>query len=87
MRYIPVASGIPEQEIMRRAGHRSVERIRKYKRPSSEMLNEVSGALEAGIPSALGDELEETPNKKIKSEAKEHEQKLKLNFSCTFILQ
>lgn len=74
-------AGIPEQEIMRRTGHRSVESIRQYKRPSSEMLHEVSGALEAEIPSASVDELEETPNKKIKSEAKE------LNFSCTINLQ
>ncbi|KAK3097701.1 hypothetical protein FSP39_012266 [Pinctada imbricata] len=31
----------PEQEIMSRTGHRSVESVRKYKRPSSEMLKDV----------------------------------------------
>ncbi|KAK3107750.1 hypothetical protein FSP39_021374 [Pinctada imbricata] len=50
-------SGIEEQEIMSRAGHRSIVGVRKYKRPSSEMLKSVSAVLDP-------------PIKKVKSEAK-----------------
>jgi len=39
-------AGIPEQEIMGRTGHRSIESVRKYKRPSSEMLKDISNILE-----------------------------------------
>ena len=39
-------AGVPEQEIMERTGNRSVESVRKYKRPSSEMLMEISNTLE-----------------------------------------
>ena len=50
-------SGIEEQEIMSRTGHRSIVGVRKYKRPSSEMLKSVSAVLDP-------------PMKKVKSEAK-----------------
>lgn len=39
-------AGVPEQEIMNRTGHRSVESVRKYKRASSEMLKDISNILE-----------------------------------------
>ena len=39
-------AGVPEQEIMERTGHRSIESVRKYKRPSSEMLKDISNLLE-----------------------------------------
>lgn len=43
-------AGVPEQEIMEKTGHRSVESVRKYKRkykrPSTEMLKEISNLLE-----------------------------------------
>ncbi|CAG2250785.1 unnamed protein product [Mytilus edulis] len=39
-------AGVPEQEIMNRTGHRSVESVRKYKRASSEMLKDISIILE-----------------------------------------
>lgn len=45
-------AGIPEQEIMSRTGHRSVESVRKYKRPSSEMLKDVSSVLESSVPNS-----------------------------------
>ena len=38
--------GVPEQEIMNRTGHRSVESVRKYKRASDEMLKDISNILE-----------------------------------------
>ncbi|CAG2217688.1 unnamed protein product [Mytilus edulis] len=40
------SAGVPEQEIMNRTGHRSVESVRKYKRASSEMLKDISNILE-----------------------------------------
>ena len=39
-------AGVPEQEIMGRSGHRFVENVRKYQRPSSEILMEISNTLE-----------------------------------------
>lgn len=41
---------VPEQEIMERTGHRSIESVRKYKRPSEEMLRDISNALERNEP-------------------------------------
>ncbi len=43
-------AGVPEQEIMERTGHRSIESVRKYKRPSEEMLRDISNALEPNEP-------------------------------------
>ncbi|XP_052084902.1 uncharacterized protein LOC127722094 [Mytilus californianus] len=43
-------AGVPEQEIMNRTGHRSVESVRKYKRASTEMLMDISNILEPGGP-------------------------------------
>lgn len=42
--------GVPEQEIMERRGHRSIESVRKYKRPSEEMPRDISNALEPNEP-------------------------------------
>ncbi|XP_061186495.1 uncharacterized protein LOC133194575 [Saccostrea echinata] len=42
-------AGIQEQEIMGRTGHRSVQSVRKYKRPSGEMLEEISNVLEPPV--------------------------------------
>ena len=39
-------SGISEQEIMRRTGHRSEKSVRKYKRSSEQMEVEVSKILD-----------------------------------------
>ncbi|CAG2222207.1 unnamed protein product [Mytilus edulis] len=39
-------AGIPEQEIMYRTGHRSVESVRKYKRAADDMLKDISNVLE-----------------------------------------
>jgi len=39
-------AGVEEQEIMARTGHRSVNSVRKYKRPSEEMMREISNVLE-----------------------------------------
>jgi hypothetical protein len=39
-------SGISEQEIMRRTGHRSAKSVRKYKRSSEQMEVEVSKILD-----------------------------------------
>lgn len=41
---------MPEQEIMERTGHRSVESVCKYKHPSEEMLCDISNALEPNEP-------------------------------------
>uniref|UniRef100_K1Q0J7 Uncharacterized protein n=3 Tax=Magallana TaxID=2171616 RepID=K1Q0J7_MAGGI len=35
---------------MERTGHRSIESVRKYKRPSEEMLRDISNALEPNEP-------------------------------------
>ncbi|XP_062597801.1 uncharacterized protein LOC134259217 [Saccostrea cucullata] len=43
-------AGVSEQEIMERTGHRSIESVRKYKRPSEEMLCDISNALEPDEP-------------------------------------
>lgn len=42
--------GVPEQEIMRRTGHRSLAGLRKYQKPSNEMLCGVSDVLNPKIP-------------------------------------
>jgi hypothetical protein len=39
-------SGVEEQEIMARTGHRSTDGVRKYKRASAEMMASVSSALD-----------------------------------------
>lgn len=39
-------AGVPEQEIMNRTGHRSVESVRKYKRAADDMLKDISNVLE-----------------------------------------
>ena len=39
-------AGIEEQEIMNRTGHRSVDSVRQYKRPSDDMITEISSVLE-----------------------------------------
>ena len=39
------SAGVPEQEIMSRTGHRSEMAVRKYKRPSEKILQEVSDVL------------------------------------------
>jgi integrase len=43
-------AGISEELIMQRTGHRSIEGVRTYKRPSSEMLREVSSVLDPPSP-------------------------------------
>lgn len=37
---------------MSRTGHWSVESVRTYKRPSSEMLKDVSSVLESSVPNS-----------------------------------
>ena len=39
-------AGVDEQSIMMRTGHRSVQGVRKYKRPSDTQLKEISNILE-----------------------------------------
>ena len=41
-------AGVPEQEIMNRTGHRSVESVGKYKITSNDMLKDISNILEPG---------------------------------------
>ena len=41
-------SGVQEQEIMERTGHRSLEGVRSYKRTSSEQMERVSDVLNSG---------------------------------------
>lgn len=57
-------AGVPEQEIMERTGHRSMESVRKYKRPSSEMLKDISNLLEPQLENVK----EEPPEKLVKIE-------------------
>lgn len=57
-------AGVPKQEIMERKGHRSVESVRKYKRPSSEMLKDISNLLEPQLENVK----EEPPEKLVKIE-------------------
>lgn len=49
-------SGLDEQQIMNRTGHRSLNGVRKYKRVSNDQLRDVSNLLEPPCP------------KKVKSE-------------------
>lgn len=39
-------AGVPEQEIMERTNHLLMDSVRKYKRPSTEMLIDISNLLE-----------------------------------------
>lgn len=41
---------IQEQSIISRTGHQSLENVRKYRRPFSEMLKDVSSVLENSVP-------------------------------------
>ena len=43
-------SGIEEQEIMGRTGHRSIEAVRRYKRCSDDMRKNVSRVLDPKLP-------------------------------------
>ncbi|XP_063397165.1 uncharacterized protein LOC134681459 [Mytilus trossulus] len=45
-------SGIDEQTIMSRTGHRSVQGVRKYKRPSDDQLRDISNVLEPNCKSS-----------------------------------
>ncbi|CAC5366376.1 unnamed protein product [Mytilus coruscus] len=63
-------AGVPEQEIMNRTGHRSVESVRKYKRASTEMLMDISNILEPG-----------GPPKKCKLEPQDKEESMKMGKS------
>lgn len=57
-------AGVPEQEIMERTGHRSMASVRKYKRPSSEMLKDISNLYEPKLENFR----EEPPEKRVKIE-------------------
>ncbi|XP_053386293.1 transcriptional regulator QRICH1-like [Mercenaria mercenaria] len=37
--------GVPEEEIMKRTGHRSIAGVRKYQKPSGQMLKDISNKL------------------------------------------
>lgn len=45
-----ILSGIDEQEIMSRTGHRSEKAVRKYKRSSDEIQEKVSYVLDLPVP-------------------------------------
>jgi hypothetical protein len=55
-------AGVPEQEIMNRTGHRSVESVRKYKRASNDMLKDISNMLEPGASTSKKLKCEENSN-------------------------
>ena len=65
-------SGISEQEIMRRTGHRSEKSVRKYKRSSEQMEVEVSKILDPPQSSVcVKSENVEPPPKKVKCASEE----------------
>ncbi|XP_061187163.1 uncharacterized protein LOC133195333 [Saccostrea echinata] len=58
-------AGVPEQEMMERTGHRSVESVRKYKRPSTDMLKDISNLLEPQQSEQMDIVNQEPPQKVI----------------------
>jgi hypothetical protein len=67
-------AGVPEQEIMARTGHHSVVSVRKYKRPSTEMLKDISNILEPaqgleGVAKKIKRETDAGSLEKIKPES------------------
>lgn len=62
-------SGVSEQEIMRRTGHRSEKSVRKYKRSSEQMEVEVSKILDPPQSKSVSVKSDvEPPLKKVKCE-------------------
>lgn len=54
-------SGIDEQEIMSRTGHRSEKAVRKYKRSSDEIQEKVSSVLDPPAPKKQSHRLPQVP--------------------------
>jgi integrase len=65
-------AGVPEQEIMNRTGHRSVESVRKYKRGSTEMLMDIANILEPGSSKRIKTEKSEFPKCERSDDLKEN---------------
>ena len=59
--------GIDEQLIMNVTGHRSIDGVRAYKRPSIEQFKEISGVLQKSVDESI------VPTKQIKQDDDEKE--------------
>ena len=59
--------GIDEQLIMKVTGHRSIDGVRAYKRPSIEQFKEISGVLQKSVDESI------VPTKRIKQDDDEKE--------------
>lgn len=56
-------AGVPEEEIMEKTGHRSVESVKKLKRPSTEMLKDILDLLERQLENVKKAAAKESQNR------------------------